>query len=608
MRSALMLGVGAALLGAVTPAAPRLAAQARAARLTPATVARLAPAWTYDTKESMEPVAPWKRKPAFEATPVYVDGRLYLSTPGGLVIALDAETGSEAWRTDLKVDKGLNYGDFANRGVTVAGDRIYVGTPDARLACLVRTSGAMCDGFGAAGLVPLDAGLRRGPRWKGEIAVSSPPAVVDGVVVVGTSIADNSRADMATGEVRGFDATTGALKWTFHPLPADSPAGAANTWSRITADPEHGLVFLPVGSASPDYFGGQRPGDNRYANAVVALRAATGAVVWAFQTVHHDLWDYDVASPPLLFPGKGAPSVAVGSKTGHLFLFDRLTGRPHFPIVERPVPASDVPEEKASPTQPFPTRPRSLIAQTVTEADVWGATPAERDACLATFRSLRYDGVFTPPSLKGSLHLPGSIGGLHWGGMAWDPADRLIIAPVNRLAAIITLIPRAQFGEARRTSGRAQTTEQDGTPYGMSREFFISPAGRPCLSPPWGELVAVKADTGEIAWRTTLGDLSEPVQLPAGAASPGSPNLGGPVVSAGGLVFIGATIDPYLRAFEAKTGTERWKTRLSTSARATPVVYTTPSGREMVAIAAGGHDTPLSKPGTVIHAFALPKD
>jgi quinoprotein glucose dehydrogenase len=412
---------------------------------------------------------------------------------------------------------------------------------------------------------------------------------------------------MASGEVRGFDAATGALKWTFHPLPADSPAGAANTWSRITPDPEHGLVFLPVGSASPDYFGGQRPGDNRYANAVVALRAATGDVVWAFQTVHHDLWDYDVASPPLLFPGKAAPSIAVGSKTGHLFLFDRLTGKPHFPIVERPVPASDVPEEKAWPTQPFPTGPGSLVAQTMTEADVWGATPAEREACLATFRSLRHDGMFTPPSVKGSLFLPGSIGGLHWGGMAWDPADRLLIVPVNRLAQIVRLIPRADFRAASRSAGRAQTTEQDGTPYGMAREFFLSPDGRPCLSPPWGELVAVKADTGEIAWRVTLGDLSEQVKLPGGAAT-GAPNLGGPVVSSGGLVFIGATIDPYLRAFEAKTGTELWKVRLSTSARATPLVYTTPSGREMVAIVAGGHDTPLSKPGTLLHVFALPKD
>ena len=592
------------LLAAVT-----LGAQAPSSRLTPQNVGGLVQAWSYDTRESMEPVLPARRKPAFEATPVYVDGRLYLSTPGGLVIALDAETGAEAWRVDLAVLRGLNYGDYANRGVVAAGDRVYAGTSDARLACLMRADGRPCDGFGVNGQIRLDQGLRRPPKWKGEWTLSSPPVVYRDVVIVGSSIADNSRLDMTSGEVRAFDAKTGALRWTFHPLPADSPAGAANTWSRLTVDEANGLVYLPVGSASPDYFGGNRPGDNAHANSVVALKAATGEVAWAFQTVHHDVWDYDVASQPLLFPGRRGPAVAVGSKTGHLFLFDRLTGTPHFPIVERKVPASDVPEEHAAPTQPFPSKPASLVAQTVTEADVWGETPAEREGCLARLRTLRYDGVFTPPSLKGSLIVPGNIGGLHWGGMAWDEAHRLVIAPVNRLGAIIRLIPRADFKAAKQGAGRTEVTEQDGTAYGMSREFFMSPQGRPCLSPPWGELVAVRVDTGEIAWRSVLGDLRELVGLSTTAVpSPtGSPNLGGPAMTAGGVVFIGATVDPYLRAFATADGRELWKTRLPTSARATPLVFTTPSGREMVAIAAGGHDTPLSKPGTTLHAFALPR-
>jgi quinoprotein glucose dehydrogenase len=590
-------------------AAAALGAQPGAARITPDTVGGLVQAWSYDTRESMEPVAPWNRKPAFEATPVHVGGRLYLSTPGGLVVALDAETGAEAWRVDLAVDRGLNYGDFANRGVVVAGDRVYAGTADARLACLMRADGRPCDGFGVRGQIRLDAGLRRPPKWKGEWTVTSPPVVHRDIVIVGSSIADNSRLDMTSGEVRGFDARTGALRWTFHPLPADSPAGGANTWSRMAVDEARGLVYLPVGSASPDYFGGNRPGDNAHANSVVALKAATGDVAWSFQTVHHDVWDYDVASPPLLFPGRLGPSVAIGSKTGHQFLFDGITGAPHFPIEERRVPASDVPEERASATQPFPSRPASLVRQQVTEADVWGATPAERDGCLATFRGLRYEGVFTPPSLKGSLHVPGSIGGLHWGGMAWDATNRLVIAPVNRLGTIITLIPRAGFTAARQGAGRAQVTEQDGTPYAMSRQFFFSPEGRPCLSPPWGELVAVRVDTGEIAWRSVLGDLREQVGLTAAAvpAPTGSPNLGGPAVAAGGVVFIGATVDPHLRAFATADGRELWKTRLPTSARATPLVYTLPNGREMVAIAAGGHDTPLSKPGTTLHVFALPR-
>ena len=371
--------------------------------------------------------------------------------------------------------RGLDYGDFANRGVVVAGDRVYAGTADARLACLMRADGRPCDGFGVRGQIALDQGLRRPPKWKGEWTLTSPAVVYRDLVIVGSSIADNSRLDMTSGEVRAFDAKTGALRWTFHPLPADSPAGAANTWSRLTVDEANGLVYLPVGSASPDYFGGNRPGDNAHANSVVALKAATGEVAWAFQTVHHDVWDYDVASQPLLFPGRGGPSVAVGSKTGHLFLFDRVTGKPHFPVVERKVPASDVPEERAAATQPFPSKPASLVAQTITDADIWGVTPAEREACLARFRTLRYDGVFTPPSLKGSLIVPGNIGGLHWGGMAWDETNRLVIAPVNRLAAIIRLIPSADFPAARKAAGGKEITEQKGTPYAMSREFLLSP-------------------------------------------------------------------------------------------------------------------------------------
>jgi quinoprotein glucose dehydrogenase len=365
-------------------------------------------------------------------------------------------------------------------------------------------------------------------------------------------------------------------------------------------------VFLPTGSASPDYFGGLRQGDNNYANAIVALHAATGKVAWSFQTVHHDLWDYDVASPPMLYAGKSGPAVAVGSKTGHLFLFDRLTGRPIFPINERAVPPSDMPGEHAAATQPFPERPPSLVPQQISEQDIWGATPQDRDACLATFRALRNEGVFTPPSLRGSIHVPGNIGGLHWGGTAWDPVNRLIIAPVNRLPAVIRLLPRADYDRARKANPGVEITEQDGAPFSMSRQFLLSPSGVPCVAPPWGELVAIHADTGAIAWRTTLGDLSTLLGLKS-MPSMGSPNLGGAAVTSTGLLFIGAAIDPHLRAFDTKSGRQVWEGQLPTSARATPLVFTTASGREMVAIAAGGHDTPFSRPGTTLVVFGLTK-
>jgi quinoprotein glucose dehydrogenase len=424
-------------------------------------------------------------------------------------------------------------------------------------------------------------------------------------VIVGSSVADNSRMNMASGEVRAFDGTTGALRWTFHPLPADSPTGGANTWTRIVVDEPNGLVFLPTGSASPDYYGGLRPGDNRYANSIVALKADTGEVVWHFQTVHHDLWDYDVASPALLYPSSKGPAVAVGSKTGHLFLFNRKTGEPVFPIQERAVPASDIPGETASPTQPFPSKPPSLAPQTMSEADIWGPTPEALEACRTLFKGLRNEGVFTPPSLQGSLIVPGNIGGLHWGGVAFDPVRRLLIAPVNRFPAIVRLIPRAQFSAEKKAHPERETTEQDGTPYSMSRQFSLSASGLPCVKPPWGELVAVHADTGDIAWRVPFGDLASLIPGSPAGLSTGSPNLGGPLTTATGLVFVGATLDGYFRAFETKEGREVWKEKLPASARATPMLYTAPSGRQMIAIAAGGHDGLQSKLDTKLVVFAL---
>jgi quinoprotein glucose dehydrogenase len=557
--------------------------------ITPENVQQLAVAWTWDAKNPTEKTHPSGKPPAFEATPVYADGRLYVSTPLGTVAELDAESGTETWRVELGVPLNTNYSDPANRGPTLNGDRLYIGTIDARLVCLERRDGRRCSRFGRNGEIDLSQGLRHPPKYRGEYGVTSPPAVYRDLMIVGSSVADNSRTQMASGEVRAFDGTTGALRWTFHPLPADSPAGGANTWSRIVVDERLGLVFLPTGSPSPDYYGGLRPGNNGHANSIVALKAATGEVAWHFQTVHHDLWDYDVASPPLLWPGRNGPAIAVGSKTGHVFLFNRRTGAALFPIVERPAPASDVPGEQASPTQPFPTKPESLVPQQITEKDLWGPTPEDLEACRRTFRSLRSSGVFTPPSLEGSVHAPGNIGGLHWGGMAWDARNRLLIAPVNRLPAIIRLVPRDDYAKAKREYPDRETTEQDGAPYSMSREFFFGPSGMPCIAPPWGELVAIHADSGDIAWRVPL-----------------APNLGGPATTDTGVVFIGATLDDFFRAFDTRTGKELWKAQLPTSARATPLIFTTRRGRQMVAIAAGGHNHPTSRIDTKLVVFALP--
>lgn len=579
-------------------------AQKAAERITPENVGRLKTVWIYDTGDSTKPVRPDTKPPAFEATPVYADGRLYFSTPRGSVIALDAESGAEVWKRDVAIRTDANYSDFANRGLALRGDRLYVGTVDARLICLERGDGARCAGFGENGQIDLTRGLRRGPEYPGEYGVTSPPAIYRDLVIVGSSVADNSRARMASGEVRAFDAQTGAVRWTFHPLPAEAAAGGANTWTRIVIDEANGLAFLPTGSASPDYFGGLRAGADGHANSMVVLKAASGEVAWHFRTVNHDLWDYDTASPAVLYPGRQGPAVAIGSKTGHLFLFERISGKPLFPIDERQVPASDTKEEKAAATQPFPQRPTSLVPQRIERGDLWGATQEDLVACRATLASLRNEGVFTPPSVGGTLAIPGNIGGLHWGGAAWDPRDRLLIVPVNNLPSIVRLIPQQKFRELRQAHPERETTEQRGAPYAMSRQFFLSPSGRPCVRPPWGELVAVRVDDGSIAWRTPLGDLRE-ITKTSHPLPTGSPNLGGPVATATGLVFIGASMDPHFRAFSTHDGREVWKSPLPTSARAVPVIYTAPSGRQVVVIAAGGHDTVLSKLDTKLVAFAL---
>ncbi|HEY2289193.1 MAG TPA: PQQ-binding-like beta-propeller repeat protein, partial [Thermoanaerobaculia bacterium] len=391
-------------------------------------------AWTFHTGDAYQPK---NSKPtAFEATPIYVDGTLYLSTPLGRVIALDPVTGRQRWAYDPKIDKDAGYGDYASRGVSTwkspSGQRrIFIATIDAHLIALDAATGKPCADFGENGVVDLRRGLRI-PVPAGHYAdyeETSPPAIVGNTVVVGSGIADNNLVSAPSGEVRGFDAVTGRLKWTWDPIPQDAKdpgaktwknggariTGAANAWSVIAADPERGLVFVPTGSPSPDYYGGERLGDDLYANSVVALRADTGERVWSFQTVHHDLWDYDVASPPVLFEvhhdGKTIPAVGAGSKTGNFFILDRLTGKPIFGVEERPVPKSDVPGEVAALAQPFPVMPRPLAPQTLDVNAIQGSE-ADRKWCREEIAKLRSEGVFTPPSVRGSLVVPGNIGGM----------------------------------------------------------------------------------------------------------------------------------------------------------------------------------------------------
>ncbi len=610
------------------------------AQITRANVGRLAVAWTYRTGDADVPTT----KPVkFEATPLMVDGTLYLSTPFGRVIALDPESGAQRWTFDARVDRGGNWGDFANRGVSTWVDptvshgaacrrRIYLGTIDARIIALDAATGGVCTDFGDSGTVSLRRGLRNAPFETAEYELTSPPAVINGLVITGSAVADNNRTNAASGEVRAYDARTGALRWSWDPVPRDStdPAwttwrgamshttGAANAWSVIAADSARDLVFVPTGSASPDYWGGERYGDNRYANSIVALRASTGRVVWSFQAVHHDLWDYDVASPPALVTivkdGKSVDAVLQSTKSGQLFVLDRDTGTPLFPVEERPVPASTIFGERASPTQPFNTVIPALSPLSLSLDSVWGPTPAERENCLAQIRPLRNEGEFTPPSLQGTLVLPSNIGGAHWGGLAFDPARQVAVVPVNRIAAYVQLIRLDQLNTAEATQNESrlgdQYTRMHGTPFVMRRRILIGPSGLPCAPPPWGSLVAIDLRTGARAWDVPLGDaaaLKPEMKAQAAAAPPlGTPNLGGPIITAGGIVFIGAAMDHVLRAFDIETGRELWKGPLPGGARATPMTYqVSPGGRQFVVVAVGGSED-WGK-GDYVVAFALPK-
>jgi quinoprotein glucose dehydrogenase len=598
-------------------------------------VNQLAVAWTYRTGE-MEMT---RQQAKFEATPLMVDGTLYLATPFGRVIALDPATGRARWTYDAHVDRGGNWGDFANRGVSTWLDdaaprnalcrrRILLGTIDARIVALDAKTGAPCRAFGDSGTVNLRRGLQNRPYYTEEYELTSPPAIVRGMIVTGSAVADNNRTNAASGEVRAYDARTGALRWSWDPVPRDSTdaawrtwggpmahtTGAANAWSVIAADSARDLVFVPTGSPSPDYFGGERAGDNRYANSVVALRASTGKVVWHFQTVHHDLWDYDNAAPPALVTivrdGRRIDVVLQATKSGQLFVLDRDTGQPVYPVEERPVPASSVFGEYASPTQPFNTVIPALSPQRLLVDSVWGASPAEREACLAQIRPLRNEGTFTPPSLEGTLAMPSNVGGAHWGGVAYDAARQIVVVPVNRLAAMVQLIPldRADTAEFTRNEARLddQYTRMHGTPYIMRRRILRSPGGLPCIPPPWGSLVAIDLGTGARLWDVPLGDPAtfKPELAAVSRTTLGLPNLGGPIVTAGGLVFIGATFDHFLRAFDVETGRELWRGPLPAGARATPMTYQT-AGRQYVVICVGGGDE-WGK-GDYVVAFALPQ-
>jgi quinoprotein glucose dehydrogenase len=586
-----------------------------AAQIDRANVAQLKPAWTYRTG-ALPHDEELDKKAAFEATPVLVDGKLFLSTPYDHVIALNPETGAKLWEFDPKLELPYGSSEVTSRGVSAwkeahakAGKscalRIFIGTLDARLMALDGTTGKPCTDFGTDGEVDLTNGVRL--RDPGDYQVTSAPAIFKDLIITGSSLGDNRAVTVERGIVRAFDARTGQLRWTWDPIApwaylTTPRTGAGNAWSTISVDAERDLVFVPTGSASPDYYGGIRKGDNKWANSVVALRASTGEFVWGFQVVHHDIWDYDVASQPTLFTWKnGTPAIAITTKMGRVFVLNRLTGAPLLAVEERPVPKSDIPGEESWPTQPASTI--SLVPEKLSPEDAWGKDAQEKQWCTDKIKAARSGEIFIPPSLQGTLVYPSNVGGVNWGSAAYDPQRHLLIVDTNRLPIFVKLIPRDELADARKNASdldrlHGEFARQTGAPFAMFRTPLLAPSGLPCNAPPWGTVAAVDLFEGRKVWDVPLGSW-----IPG--MNTGTITLGGPMASAGGLVFTAAAMDNFLRAFDTENGKELWKYELPAGGQATPMTYTL-HGKQYVVIAAGGHGKLGTKQGDYVIAFTLP--
>jgi glucose dehydrogenase len=549
------------------------------AQINTGNVSRLRRAWTYHTGEQGR---------SLETTPILVDNVLYLSTQNQNVVALNPETGREIWRyatrSNMRESRGVSYWPGDRR----SSPQILFGTSDGRLIALDAKNGRPAAGFGDNGIVDLRIGITDNFP-KAIYAISSPPAIYRDVVIVGPSTQEGPSLG-PSGDPRGFDARTGKLLWRFHTVPQPGEPGSEtwgpggwkdrsgpSQWGPATVDTERGLVFLPIGNAADSFYGADRKGTNLYANSIVALDALTGKLRWFYQIVHHDLWDYDISAPPALIEvkrgGKTIPAVAQITKMGLLFIVDRESGQPVFGVEERPVPRSDMPGEESWPTQPFPLKPPPLARMSLTKDDLSKRTPESQRFCAEWFGRLRSEGPYTPFGLTSSLSMPGTMGGGNWGGVSFDPHLGYIFVNTSSLGGTGHMVQS--------DPGAPMPYRNDG---GYTR--FLDQDQYPCQQPPWGELSAVNANTGDIVWRRPLGSYDE---LEArGLKDAGAPNMGGSIATAGGLVFIGATTDSKFRAFDSRTGKQLWVTKLEASAEAVPITYLGRDGKQYVVIAAAG--------------------
>jgi quinoprotein glucose dehydrogenase len=567
---------------------------------------------------------------AFQVNPLVIGDTLYYCTPFQRVFALDAETGVERWMFDPVLRARAPEGPYPLncRGLAFWQDpeaaapaacrrRLLYGTKDSELWAIDADTGKPCASFGTEGRVALREGLEQGiPEW--EYYPTSPPVIVGDTAVIGALVADQVRTDNPSGVVRAFDVRSGRLRWAWDPVPPDwqgSTAhgerwtrGTPNVWSLLSADAQRGLVFVPTGNPGPDSYGGLRHGVDYYGSSTVALDARTGKVVWHFQAVHHDLWDYDMPAQPELFQipgvGGGRAGVAQPTKMGFLFLLDRETGAPLYPVEERPVPQGGAPGDVLSPTQPFPTHPPPLHPDRI---EAWGFTPYDRRACEKLLGQYRWEGFYTPPTLEGSLQTPHTSGGMNWGGVAIDPVNGIAITNQNRLVLVSKFVPRTEYEQLDPSSivYPQEAYPMTGTPFGLERFTVLSPFGAPCNKPPWGTLQAVDLRSGKLLWEKPFGTTRDAAPFPMWVGL-GVPSFGGGILTAGGVFFIGATFDRYFRAFDPATGEELWRRRIPYAANSLPATYRLrPDSRQFVVVAAGGN--PITGSGDALLAFALPE-
>ena len=583
-------------------------------QITPANVATLKPAWTFHTGELSDGKTLLTRT-TFEATPLVVDGVMYLTTPFNRLIALDPETGQQLWAFDPKLDKSRPNNLFISRGSAWWSDgkqkRIFYGTLDARLFSIDAATGEPDPAFGNQGVVNLREGVAEQFPNRG-YGMTSPPAIYKNLVICG-ALASDGEPKGPSGDVRAFDAKTGKLVWRFHVVPREGEfgndtwetdswkdRGGTNAWSILSVDHQRGIVYLPLTSPSTDLYGGDRKGANLFGNSLVALDAATGQRRWHFQTIHHDIWDYDLPAQPSLITvtrdGKRVPAVAQITKTGFVFLFDRVTGKPLFEIAERPVAASEVPGEQAWPTQPFPVKPPPFTRQGMSREELNDLTPESKEFCSKLVEGAVFGSLFTPIGLKPTVLFPSTNGGANWGGASFDPETQTLFVNSMEIGFIQQMTKRGEGQDVVPYRARGKATPNS--------RFWDSNLV-PCQKPPWGFLTAIDMNTGEFKWRSVLGVID--ALTARGIAPTGTANIGGSMVTAGGLIFIGATNDSRFRAFDKETGKELWTTRLAASAHATPASYLgKKTKKQFVVIAAGGGNKYSTGYADELVAFTLP--